>query len=70
MKHLPKIYPLALIILIVLIIFVGSYAIASDAHRGIPSAEASEGGHLAGVEKNGDEFSWYEDTAIFICPIH
>jgi len=61
MKHLPKIFTLGLLALVVFIIFIGSYAVAEKAIVAVPTAEAADSDH---------SFDWYEDTAIFICPLH
>ena len=66
MRHLPKIFTIGLLALLVFIIFVGSYAVAEKAIAAGPVASATgEADHLA---DNG--YDWYEDTAIFICPLH
>jgi hypothetical protein len=66
MKHLPKIFTLGLLALVVFIIFIGSYAVAEKAISAGPTVEAAG----ATGDEGDDGYNWYEDTAIFICPLH
>lgn len=72
MRDLPKIFPLGLLALLVFVVFLGAYALADSALTAVPSAEAAVSGGPGGGGPEGDHeaFAWYEDTAIFICPLH
>jgi hypothetical protein len=70
MKFLPRIYLVALLLLIVFLFFVGAWAIAENAVGDIPAAEAAGGNAEPGGTAEGDSLTWYQDAAVFICPLH
>ena len=63
MKAIPSIYPFILILLVIFLIFVSAYSIAE-------SATAELNSEILVDDNRGSMFSWYEETAIFICPLH
>ena len=73
MKHLPKIFPIGLLTLLVSIVFVGAYALSENAITGVESAGAATANRFE-EDTDGDfgdhVYDWYEDAAIFICPLH
>lgn len=70
MKFLPKIYLVALLLLFVFIFFAGAWAIAEDAVGDVPVAEAAGGTAEPESMAQGDSLTWYQDAAVFICPLH
>ncbi len=74
MKEIPKIYTLGLLALLVFLVFVGMYALSDSALNRAAATEATFGLAEGDGDWTGDlsanDFAWYEDTAIFICPLH
>ena len=75
MKHLPLIYPIAFAALITLLTFAGVWSIAESAVNGQPGVA---GQTLVGsseptrstADVRSDDFEWYQQAAIFVCPLH
>ena len=65
MKHIPIVYPLSLLVLIIFVFFTGAYAIAEGAvgEPVVPAATTDSGVAV-------DDHEWYESTAIWVCPLH
>jgi hypothetical protein len=76
MKDLPIIFPIALIALLVMIFFTGAFAISEGATTPEPLATSepiSPVGtydHFNPPTERDTEFVWYEDAAIWVCPLH
>lgn len=70
MKFLPRIYLAALGLLIVFLFFVGAWAIAEDAVGKVPTAEAAGRTVEPDGTTHGDSLTWYQDAAMFVCPLH
>ena len=74
MKDIPKIYTLGLLALLVFLVFVGMYALSDSALDRAAATEVTFGLGEDDGDWTGDlsahDFAWYEDTAIFICPLH
>jgi hypothetical protein len=72
MKDLPIIFPIALVVLLVLVFFTGAYAISEGAttseplNTQYPPATAGTIEHANTISG----FGWYEDAAIWVCPLH
>ncbi|MDP6715832.1 MAG: hypothetical protein QF368_14600 [SAR202 cluster bacterium] len=76
MRDLPIIFPLSLIVLLIMIFFSGAYAISEGAtSQDLAALTTSEtpGGttdHLNSLPAGAEGFDWYEDAAIWVCPLH
>jgi hypothetical protein len=76
MKDLPIIFPIALVALFVFVFFTGAFAISEGAttpERLVTSEPISPAGtydHLNPPTERDIEFDWYEDVAIWVCPLH
>ncbi len=75
MKHLPKIYPISLLALIVFLLFVGAWAISETALNGPEVAFAGTTGAPDGSDPStaaydSDRLDWYEEAAVWFCPLH
>ncbi|MDP6072009.1 MAG: hypothetical protein QGG34_10695 [SAR202 cluster bacterium] len=73
MKELPLIFPVSFLVILIAIFFTAAYAISEDALSGATPAYASA--HEASVATgNSDdktaENDWYQQAAIFVCPLH
>ncbi|MBR62156.1 MAG: hypothetical protein CL904_05820 [Dehalococcoidia bacterium] len=68
MKAIPIIYPIILILLVIFLIFVSAYSIAESATVNTIDTELNSERLIN--DNRGSMFSWYEETAIFICPLH
>ena len=68
MKAIPSIYPFILILLVIFLIFVSAYSIAESAT--VDTIDADLNSEILVDDNRGSMFSWYEETAIFICPLH
>ena len=74
MRETPEIYTLGFLVLLVFLVFVGMYALSDSAlnraaDTGATFGSAGGDGDWAG-DLSASDFAWYEDTAIFICPLH
>ena len=73
MKYLPIEYRLFLVALLAFLFMTGIYAIADgasvqlEAQAGTGTARASSGTF---TEASNSELDWYQDAAIFVCPLH
>ena len=76
MKNIPIIFPIGLIFILAATFFTGAYAVSEDAlnSQDIMANEASEifskRGYFAQGQTGSDPIFWYQDMAIFICPLH
>ena len=75
MKDIPIIFPIALVVIVVLTFFTGAYAISEGAERDevpILAASVVGTGSLVGSLEQGPtlEHDWYENAAIWVCPLH
>tara|TARA_B100001146_G_C15878076_1_gene304814 strand:- start:225 stop:431 length:207 start_codon:yes stop_codon:yes gene_type:complete len=68
LKAIPKIYPILLVLLVLFLIFVSTYSIAESAEPNTSKVDPNSEKLVNG--NTGSMFSWYEETAIFICPLH
>ena len=72
MKHIPVIFPLSLLVIVLLSFFTGAYAISEDALSEEPGVIAAAGPGVS--NEPGDAGSldhrWYQKTAIWVCPLH
>jgi len=62
------VYPMVLIVLMIFLIFVSAYSIAESANPDISEVDSTS--EILVSEKKDSTFSWYEETAIFICLLH
>jgi len=62
MKHIPIVFPISLVVIVVVMFFSGAYAIAEGAAGG-PGSETD----LRDVSADVD---WYQSAAIWACPLH
>ena len=62
MKDIPLIFPLSLLVIVLLSVFTGAYAISENALETQPAATASYSGDA--------DTQWFEKGAIWICPLH
>ena len=63
MKHIPIVFPLSLLVIIVLSFFTGAYAISENALSEQPTAIAAAG-------QGETDHQWLEKGAIWVCPLH
>ena len=73
-KHLPIEYRLFLVAVFAFLFLTGAYAIANGAvvAQQIPTSlnddSSSASSYVTNVSQ--DDLSWYQETAIWICPLH
>jgi hypothetical protein len=76
LKNIPIIFPIGLIFILAATFFTGAYAVSEDAlnSQDIMANEASRAfskrGYFAQGQTGSGPFFWYQDMAIFICPLH
>ena len=59
MRHIPIVFPLSFVVLLVVIFFTSAFAIADGAVTREADAIQAD-----------PEYEWYESTAIYVCPLH
>ncbi len=62
MKDLPLIFPLSLLVIVLLSVFTGAYAIAENALDTQTTA--------AGTVVQEADIQWFEKGSIWLCPLH
>ena len=75
MKHIPKIFPLSLLLIVALMFFIGAYAISENAVGEAlvvkpASAYSAEGPQGSSGTPTGASFDWYEQASLWVCPLH
>lgn len=63
MKEIPLIFPLSLLVIILLSVFTGAYAISENAL----DTQTTAAGTI--VQEEADT-QWFEKGAIWLCPLH
>lgn len=74
MKHIPVIFPLLLVVVLLTTAFFGAYAIAEAAVNGqraiTPEQALPSSASGADASDPNANFEWYENVAIWVCPLH
>ena len=72
MKDIPVIFPLSLLVIILFSFFTGAYAISEDALSEEPGAvsAAAAGESSASGDAGSLDHEWYQNAAIWVCPLH
>ena len=75
MRDIPIIFPISLAVIVALLLFTSAYAISANAVEGESaySSTFAPAGVVVPLDKNGGDsagYSWYEKTALFVCPLH
>ena len=77
MRKIPVIFPIGLILILLTIFFTGAYAVSEaamnsqDVLTNEVSGRFSKEGRLFGQNQTDTSSSlWYQNAAIFICPLH
>ena len=76
MRNIPIIFPVALVMIVVATFFTGAYAVSEAALNGDSAVAERALASSAGVEapigaRHPDAgLDWYENAAIFVCPLH
>ena len=76
MRELPVIFPISLVVLLIMIFFSGAYAVSEGATSIQPVAHTASMAptgtfdHLNPPPAGAEGFDWYEDAAIWVCPLH
>ena len=70
MKDIPVIFPLSLLVIIVFSFFTGAYAISEDALREELGVIAASGESSAPGDTESLDHQWYQNAAIWVCPLH
>ena len=79
MRDLPIVFPLSLAIIVAMLIFTSAYAVSSNAVGGGPiySGAMTPAGiatqNVQGSTAASDEagaYNWYQQAALFVCPLH
>ena len=63
MKEIPLIFPLSLLVIVLLSVFTGAYAISENAL----DTQATAGGTVVREEA---DIQWFEKGSIWLCPLH
>ena len=76
MKNIPIIFPIALVLIMVATFFTGAYAVSEAALNGEDILAGKALAASAGLDPpaheqpSSDDLEWFENAAIFICPLH
>ena len=72
MRHIPIIYPISLVIMLILTFAAGVYAVAEGALEDIAPAYAATASAFESETVTGEatQHDWYEQAAVWICPLH
>ena len=77
MRDIPIVFPVSLAIILAMLVFTGAYAISASAVEGggvysTPSGSVVTVSTVAGGanEASGGEYNWYQQAALFVCPLH
>ena len=75
MKHIPKIFPISLLFIVVFMFFLGAYAVAENAVGEALVVETVSAYTAEGREETTDalfdsQVDWYEQAAVWVCPLH
>ena len=76
MKNVPIIFPIALALIIIATFFTGAYAVSEAALNGGDILAGDSPAVSAGLssptqrQAASDDLEWYQNAAIFICPLH
>ena len=75
MKHIPKIFPISLFVIIGLMFFTGAYAVSESALGDtgvVETVSAFSSDRPAGpfMDATESEIEWFESVAIWVCPLH
>ena len=76
MRDIPIVFPISLAIILAMLMFTGAYAISADAVEGGGVYSTPAGNVLAldkppGANEAADgEYNWYQQAALFVCPLH
>ncbi len=71
MRDIPLVFPIALVVIVVLTFFTGAYAVSEGAQRNdrqVLTASVVGGSALGPAQTS--EHDWYENAAIWVCPLH
>ena len=77
MRDIPIVFPISLAIILAMLVFTGAYAISADAVEGV-GVYSAQAGSVASMnaaasganEAAGGEYSWYQQAALYVCPLH
>ena len=73
MRDIPIIFPISLAIILAMLLFTSAYAISADAVEG-SAAYATPSGVVVRVDASAsgsdDGYDWYQQAALFVCPLH
>ena len=74
MRDIPIVFPISLAIIVVMLFFTGAYAISANAVEG-GGVYSTPAGSALPVEQTtrdtgGGEYDWYQQAALFVCPLH
>ena len=77
MRDIPIVFPISLAIILAMLVFTGAYAISADAVDG-GGVYSTPAGSVLTVNAppsaaNGaadGEYNWYQQAALFVCPLH
>ncbi len=61
MKHIPIVFPISFMVILVVIFFSGAYAIAEGAAAGQTGTASTQA---------GQGLDWYQSAAAWVCPLH
>lgn len=77
MRDIPIVFPISLAIILAMLVFTGAYAISASAVEGggvystpsgaVVSIDTAAGGANGAT---GGEYDWYQQAALFVCPLH
>ncbi len=77
MRDIPIVFPVSLAIILAMLVFTGAYAISANAVEGggvysTPSGSVVTVSTAAGGANDaaGGEYNWYQQAALFVCPLH
>lgn len=63
-KNVPLIFPFSFVVMALIVFFAGAYGVAESAVSDQAVAD------FAALEPPPAEHDWYENAAIFVCPLH
>ncbi|HAL48890.1 MAG: hypothetical protein FI707_13490 [SAR202 cluster bacterium] len=74
MRDLPIVFPISLVVILIAIFFTAAYAISEDAlSEASPAYASTLESPIASTDAPKDsaaDTDWYQQAAIFVCPLH
>ena len=74
MKHIPIVFPISFLVIILVTFFSGAYAVAEGAVSGRQGAIVQQFAYRPGTDSkqqaSSADYVWYQSAAVWVCPLH